>query len=267
MHASRRAFVSFFLRSSSRSPASACIPSSIVDEADSCVRARPSRILRNWQDVFEEPNLKRTAHRYYFSASLLPTLFVPLLLPDFLPPLSPLLFQYNFVLLVISTTGGHSGFEDHWQSKQYHYLHHAKFECNYGDHFTAWIDMYMGTFREKLGESREYAGEWAEEKEQVRIVVGIGGADSRSHVAELTIIWSCWTDVEKVCCCVEIILYCHSRSSTSILWKEPSAQCHANEDKTHDRSTYEMFAPRTIRGLHWREPHNLHIFSYFQSQF
>ena len=43
---------------------------------------------------------------------------------------------------------GHSGFEDHFQSDQYHYLHHQKFECNYGSPFSASIDMACGTFRE-----------------------------------------------------------------------------------------------------------------------
>ena len=43
--------------------------------------------------------------------------------------------------------------------KSYHYLHHSKFECNYGSPTTAFIDQYMGTFREKMGESRRQA--WA----------------------------------------------------------------------------------------------------------
>ena len=41
---------------------------------------------------------------------------------------------------------------------RYHYLHHARFECNYGSPFSAFIDQAMGTFRERLGTSAEYTG-------------------------------------------------------------------------------------------------------------
>lgn len=41
---------------------------------------------------------------------------------------------------------------------RYHYLHHARFECNYGSPFSAFIDQAMGTFRERLGNSVEYTG-------------------------------------------------------------------------------------------------------------
>jgi sterol desaturase/sphingolipid hydroxylase (fatty acid hydroxylase superfamily) len=44
------------------------------------------------------------------------------------------------------------------QADQYHYVHHAKFECNYGSPFSAFIDQYFGTFREKLGDSKQYTG-------------------------------------------------------------------------------------------------------------
>ena len=32
----------------------------------------------------------------------------------------------------IAPGAGHSGWEDHMQSDQFHYMHHKKFECNYG---------------------------------------------------------------------------------------------------------------------------------------
>ena len=41
---------------------------------------------------------------------------------------------------------------------RYHYLHHARFECNYGSPFSAFIDQAMGTFRGCLGNSQEYTG-------------------------------------------------------------------------------------------------------------
>ncbi len=93
-------------------------------------------------------------HLYYFSNAFLPALLVPT---------SPFVFLWLFVHLTFSPAAGHSGYEDHFQSDQYHYLHHARFECNYGSPFSAFIDQAMGTFRERLGDSQEYCGEWKEE--------------------------------------------------------------------------------------------------------
>ena len=42
------------------------------------------------------------------------------------------LFRWNGIHLLISPAASHSGWEDHFQSDQYHYLHHRFFECNYG---------------------------------------------------------------------------------------------------------------------------------------
>eukprot|EP00811_Abedinium_folium_P033732 NODE_6674_length_1649_cov_9.680026.p1 GENE.NODE_6674_length_1649_cov_9.680026~~NODE_6674_length_1649_cov_9.680026.p1 ORF type:complete len:457 (-),score=129.84 NODE_6674_length_1649_cov_9.680026:206-1576(-) len=93
-------------------------------------------------------------HLLYFSNAFLPALF--------LPGLSPFIFMYTVVHLVLAPAAGHSGWEDHFQADQYHYIHHAKFECNYGSPFSAFIDIYMGTFREKLGASAVYRGPWLE---------------------------------------------------------------------------------------------------------
>jgi hypothetical protein len=78
-------------------------------------------------------------------------------------PTSPFIFLWLFVHLSFSPAAGHSGYEDHFQSDQYHYLHHARFECNYGSPFSAFIDQWMGTFRERLGNSQEYTGGHKEE--------------------------------------------------------------------------------------------------------
>jgi len=96
-------------------------------------------------------------HLPYYSNAFLPSLVMNL---------SPFIFLWNFVHLVIAPGAGHSGYEDHWQADQYHYLHHAKFECNYGSPMSGFIDQYMGTFREKLGESSEYKGEWSEKSSE-----------------------------------------------------------------------------------------------------
>jgi sterol desaturase/sphingolipid hydroxylase (fatty acid hydroxylase superfamily) len=92
-------------------------------------------------------------HVYYFSNALMPTLF--------LGGLSPFVFLWLYVHLAISPAAGHSGWEDHFQSDQYHFLHHAKFECNYGSPFSGFIDQWCGTFREHLGRSEQYTGEWS----------------------------------------------------------------------------------------------------------
>lgn len=66
--------------------------------------------------------------------------------------------MWNGIHLLISPAASHSGWEDNWQSDQFHYLHHVKFECNYGTSGPP-LDKIFGTFREKLGKSDEYKGE------------------------------------------------------------------------------------------------------------
>jgi len=58
--------------------------------------------------------------------------------------------------LTIAPGASHSGYEDNFQADQYHYVHHAKFECNYGSPTSAFIDQYFGTFRERVGKSVAY---------------------------------------------------------------------------------------------------------------
>ena len=64
---------------------------------------------------------------------------------------SPFAFMWNCVHLILSPAASHSGWEDHFQSDQYHYLHHRFFECNYGTSSTP-FDKLFGTFRDKLNE-------------------------------------------------------------------------------------------------------------------
>ena len=89
-------------------------------------------------------------HLYYYSNAFLPTLVCD--------DLSPLVFLWIFIHLTLAPGAGHSGWEDHFQADQYHYLHHRRFECNYGSPNSAFLDQFFGTFREKLGESTEYSG-------------------------------------------------------------------------------------------------------------
>merc|ERR1712096_365936 len=89
-------------------------------------------------------------HMYYFSCALFPSLYIA--------GLSPFHFLFNGVHLLLSPAASHSGWEDHWQSDQFHYLHHARFECNYGSASLP-LDHLCGTFRETLaGTSKTYKG-------------------------------------------------------------------------------------------------------------
>jgi hypothetical protein len=106
-------------------------------------------------------------HLFYYSSAFLPTLFMP--------GLSPMIFLYNLSHAALSPAAGHGGFEDQWQSDQYHFIHHAKFECNYGSPDSGWIDQMFGTFREKLGESKVYTG--AATDAETREANGLSGAE------------------------------------------------------------------------------------------
>jgi len=73
---------------------------------------------------------------------------------------SPFAFMWNGVHLLISPAASHSGWEDNFQSDQFHYLHHRFFECNYGTG-TFPFDLWFGTFRESLDykNSKLYKGQ------------------------------------------------------------------------------------------------------------
>lgn len=72
---------------------------------------------------------------------------------------SPFFFMWNGVHLSISPSASHSGFEDHFQSDQFHYLHHRFFECNYGTGDIP-FDYIFGTFRDKMNiDGSSYKGD------------------------------------------------------------------------------------------------------------
>jgi len=81
-------------------------------------------------------------HLYYYSC----------VGPSLLVFATPFAFMWNGVHLLISPAASHSGWEDHFQADQYHYLHHRFFECNYGTSGTP-FDKMFGTFRDKLKET------------------------------------------------------------------------------------------------------------------
>jgi len=77
-------------------------------------------------------------HMYYYSC-VGPHLFLSA---------SPLLLLFNGMHLLLSPACSHSGWEDHWQSDQFHFVHHARFECNYGGSHD-FLDKMFGTFYDR----------------------------------------------------------------------------------------------------------------------
>lgn len=79
-------------------------------------------------------------HLYYFAC----------VLPSLLLCVSPYAFLWNGVHLLLSPAASHSGYEDHFQSDMFHYLHHRYYECNYAGSDAAFMDIYFGTFQGSL---------------------------------------------------------------------------------------------------------------------
>eukprot|EP00746_Dinoflagellata_sp_MGD_P123240 gnl/MRDRNA2_/MRDRNA2_57925_c0_seq1.p1 gnl/MRDRNA2_/MRDRNA2_57925_c0~~gnl/MRDRNA2_/MRDRNA2_57925_c0_seq1.p1 ORF type:complete len:117 (+),score=9.28 gnl/MRDRNA2_/MRDRNA2_57925_c0_seq1:43-351(+) len=57
----------------------------------------------------------------------------------------PLHFLFMNLRATIGPAGGHHGFSSHFGSG-FHYLHHAKFEVNFGTSRVVPIDNFLGTF-------------------------------------------------------------------------------------------------------------------------
>ena len=76
-------------------------------------------------------------HFLYYTCATLP----PLLLS-----LHPLHFLYTKFHADIAPIGGHDGMDEPAGHADFHYLHHAKFECNYGVPFPVNLDKLCGTW-------------------------------------------------------------------------------------------------------------------------
>lgn len=76
-------------------------------------------------------------HLYYFSC----------VLPNLVFCCSPFALVWNGMHLLLSPAASHSGYEDHFQSDLFHYLHHRYFECNYAGSDAAFMDITFGTFK------------------------------------------------------------------------------------------------------------------------
>jgi len=88
-------------------------------------------------------------HLIYFTVVLLPLLYTA----------HPLHFLYVMYHALVAPIGGHDGFADPGGNGDFHWLHHAKFECNYGvplidfDRlFGTWLD-YEDYQKNKAGRS------------------------------------------------------------------------------------------------------------------
>lgn len=79
-------------------------------------------------------------HLYYYAC----------VLPSLVFLCSPYAFVWNGVHLLLSPSASHSGYEDHFQSDTFHYLHHRYFECNYAGGDAAFMDIWFGTFRDRI---------------------------------------------------------------------------------------------------------------------
>lgn len=75
-------------------------------------------------------------HLYYFAC----------VFPSLVFYCSPFALLWNGVHLLLSPAASHSGYEDHFQSDVFHYLHHRYFECNYAGSDAAFMDITFGTF-------------------------------------------------------------------------------------------------------------------------
>jgi len=113
-------------------------------------------------EPFSGLSMHPVEHVYYFSCIFVPTLFF---MTD---KLSPFVFFWHVLHVSISPGADHSGFEGHFQSGQFHFLHHSKFECNYGSKMTAFIDGFMGTCRDKIGETASYTGEGDKNNSEIK---------------------------------------------------------------------------------------------------
>ena len=67
-------------------------------------------------EPFSGMSMHPVEHIYYLSCASL-SLYVRA---------SPFLVVWNLIHAVLAPAAGHSGYEDHWQSDQLHYLHHSK---------------------------------------------------------------------------------------------------------------------------------------------
>jgi len=109
-------------------------------------------------------------HLYYYSC----------VGPSLVFKMSPFHTMWHLIHLLISPAASHSGWENCMQADQFHYLHHRKFECNYGTAGEP-LDRWFGTYRGSLDpKDKDYKG-GASDKELDKEFTENDG--SKGHVA------------------------------------------------------------------------------------
>ena len=113
-------------------------------------------------------------HLYYYSC-VGPSLYFRM---------SPFHTMWNLIHLLISPAASHSGWENCMQSDQFHYLHHRKFECNYGTSGEP-LDRWFGTYRGSLDpKDTSYKGGASEKELEKEFTVNGGSAESSSKASD-----------------------------------------------------------------------------------
>lgn len=79
-------------------------------------------------------------HLYYYTCAVFPLLLFPT---------SPFAMWWTGIHALLAPAASHSGWEDHWQSDLYHYIHHRYTNANYGVSNVPW-DTWLGTVRTTL---------------------------------------------------------------------------------------------------------------------
>lgn len=90
--------------------------------------------------VFSGLSMHPVEHFLYYSCATL--------LPLMLPALHPIVFLYCKFHADIAPIAGHDGYQAPGGGGDIHWLHHAKFECNYGGTFPVNWDALFGTWQD-----------------------------------------------------------------------------------------------------------------------
>jgi len=83
-------------------------------------------------------------HFFYYTCALLPLIF----------KLHPMHFLYAKFHADIAPIGGHDGFANPGGDSTFHYLHHSKYDCNYGTPIIP-LDRVFGTWRDASTETKK----------------------------------------------------------------------------------------------------------------
>lgn len=163
-------------------------------------------------------------HLYYYACVAPSLLFV----------CSPFAFLWNGVHLLLSPGASHSGYEDHFQSDAFHYLHHRYFECNYAGTDAAFMDVAFGTYRGALADSD----------------AGRGRADAKSSL--------------RVVPTREFLVYLGGSAACSVVWYAATQMTHLTIVPALTVSALAGFGPvgLAVAMSSWPDKGNMNVFGY-----